>query len=184
MAIANRKKIFDITEIALMAAIICISSWITVPLGTIPFTLQTFGVFLAFRFLGGKKGLASVAIYILLGAVGLPVFSNFGSGIGKILGPTGGYLLGFAVSGFIITVLEKFDREKVIFRIITDILSLVSCYALGTVWFYYSVGHGTQMSVLAMLSACVFPFVIPDIAKILLAELISSKLQKALKRNM
>ena len=79
---------------ALTAAIIAVCAWITVP-GPVPFTMQTFGVFLALRLLGGKRGSISVALYILLGAAGLPVFSGFKAGIGVLIGPTGGYILGF-----------------------------------------------------------------------------------------
>ncbi|MDE5995213.1 MAG: biotin transporter BioY [Oscillospiraceae bacterium] len=177
----RKNKIFDITLIALMAAVICVCSWITIPLGTIPFTLQTFGVFLALRFLGGKKGTASIIIYLLLGAVGLPVFSNFGAGVGKILGPTGGYMLGFIFSGITIILLEKFDKQIKYLRIVTDIIALTGCYALGTAWFYFFIGKNSGMSIFAVLSACVIPFIIPDIVKIALSEIISLKIPNKIK---
>lgn len=179
----NKSKIFDITLIALMAAVICVCSWVTIPVGTIPFTLQTFGVFLALRFLGGKKGTVSIIIYLLLGAAGLPVFSNFGAGIGKIMGPTGGYLLGFIFSGLVIAVLEKFDKQVKYLRIITDLIAMISYYALGTAWFYFFIGKSSGMTVFAVLSACVLPFIIPDIVKIALAEIISLRMPKSFKKN-
>lgn len=172
----NRNRIFDITLIALMAAVICVCSWITIPFGTIPFTLQTFGVFLALRYSGGKRGTAAIIIYLLLGAAGLPVFSNFGAGIGKILGPTGGYMLGFIFSGITVILLEKFDGKNKKLLIFTDALALLGCYALGTVWFYSFFGKSKGMSIFAVLSACVIPFIIPDIVKIALAEIISLKM--------
>lgn len=179
----KKEKIYSITLTALMSAVICVCSWITVPLGSIPFTLQTFGVFLALRFLGGKKGTLSIIIYLLLGAVGLPVFSNFGAGVGKILGPTGGYMLGFIFSGIVIMLLEKFDRKIKYFRILTDIIALTGCYALGTAWFYIFIGVKNGMSIFAVLSACVIPFILPDIIKIALAEIIASKIPNRAKRS-
>lgn len=177
----KKSKIFDITLIAFMAAVICVCSWITIPFGTIPFTLQTFGVFLALRFLGGKRGTAAIIIYLLLGAVGLPVFSNFGAGLGKIFGPTGGYMLGFIFSGITVILLEKFDRQRKYLRIITDIIALTGCYALGTAWFYFFIGKNNGMSIFAVLSACVIPFTVPDIIKIAIAEIISIKIPNKIK---
>lgn len=180
----QKNKIFDITLTALMAAVICVCSWITVPFGTVPFTLQTFGVYLTLRFLGGKKGTAAIIIYLLLGAAGLPVFSNFGAGIGKIVGPTGGYIFGFIAIGIIIMIFEKIDKGSKILRIVADLLSLISLYAIGTAWFYFFVGRAKGMSIFAVLSACVIPFIIPDIVKIALAETISLKLPKKIKKDM
>lgn len=179
----SKNRIFDIVLIALMAAVICVCSWITVPFGAIPFTLQTFGVFLSLRFIGGKRGTASIIIYLLLGAAGLPVFSNFGAGIGKILGPTGGYMLGFIFSGITVILFEKFDSRIKLLRIFTDALALLGCYALGTVWFYSFFGKAKGMSIFAVLSACVIPFIVPDIIKIALAEIISLKTPDKIKNK-
>lgn len=176
------KTITDITLIALMAAIISVCSWITVPLGAVPFTLQTFGVFLALRFLGGKKGTASIAVYILLGIAGLPVFSNFGSGIGKIAGPTGGFIFGFLFVGIIIILMEKFDNKSKLMRAAVDLLSLIVLYATGTAWFWLFMGKAKGMGIFAILSACVFPFILPDLLKIFLAEAVSKAAGK-LKKN-
>ena len=90
----QRIALRDLTWIAICAAIICVCAWITVP-ATVPFTLQVLGVFLSIRLLGGKKGTAAVAVYILLGMVGLPVFSGFQAGAGVLLGPTGGRSIQF-----------------------------------------------------------------------------------------
>lgn len=179
----KKDRIFDITLIALMAAVICVCSWITVPIGAVPFTLQTFGVFLALRFLGGKKGTAAIIVYLLIGAAGLPVFSNFGAGIGKILGPTGGYMFGFIFSGITVILLEKFDTQNKYLRIITDFIALFGCYSLGTIWFYLFVGRQSGMSIYAVLSACVIPFIIPDITKIAFAEIIALKIPTKVKRS-
>lgn len=87
-------KTRDMALIAAFAAVITVCAWISVP-AAVPFTLQTFAVFLAVGLLGGKRGTIAVAVYILLGAVGVPVFSGFNGGLGALLGITGGYILGF-----------------------------------------------------------------------------------------
>ena len=88
-AIARKRiSVYDLVMVALFAALIAVCAWVTVP-GAVPFTLQTMGVFLAVGLLGGKRGTASVLVYILLGAVGMPVFSGFSGGVGRLLGPAG-----------------------------------------------------------------------------------------------
>ena len=87
-------KIRDMAYISLSAAVIAVCAWITVPF-TVPFTMQTFAVFLAVLLFGSARGMLSILLYIALGAVGLPVFSSFGGGIGVLIGPTGGYIIGF-----------------------------------------------------------------------------------------
>ena len=88
----QRSKTYDIVYIAVFAVIMAICSWISIP-AAVPFTLQTFGVFIAVGVLGGKRGSLSVLVFILLGAIGIPVFANFSGGIGVLAGPTGGYII-------------------------------------------------------------------------------------------
>ena len=83
---ATKTKTYDLAYIAIFAVLIAICSWISIPM-TVPFTLQTFGVFIAAGVLGGKRGTLSVLVFILLGAVGIPVFANFSGGIGVLVGP-------------------------------------------------------------------------------------------------
>ena len=92
--------------IGLFAVVIAICSWISIPT-VVPFTLQTFAVFLAVAVLGGKRGTLSVIVYVLLGAVGLPVFSGFKGGIGVLLNTTGGYIIGFIFSALLMWAFEK-----------------------------------------------------------------------------
>ena len=96
----NRFKTIDLAYIAICAALIVICSWISIPTA-VPFTLQTFAVFASLGLLGGKKGTLSVLVFLILGAIGLPVFANFGGGLGVLLGSTGGYLIGFIFMGLI-----------------------------------------------------------------------------------
>ena len=94
-AATSQTKVRDLAYIALMAALMAICSWITLPIGPVPFTMQTFAIFTAVLLLGGKRGTIAFVVYLLLGVVGLPVFSGFSAGPGVLLGSTGGYLLGF-----------------------------------------------------------------------------------------
>lgn len=170
----------DTALIALMAVVIAVCSWISIP-ATVPFTLQTMGIFIALRLLGGKKGTLSVLVYILLGAVGLPVFSGFTGGLSKLVGPTGGYILGFLAAGVVYALLEKVPKHGRIMDYVRMVAGLLTCYGLGTAWFYFSYGVKNAMGLGAVLMACVVPFLLPDALKIVLAQLLAEKLQKKMK---
>ena len=104
-----------ILSIGIFAAMISICSWITIP-ATVPFTLQTMGIFTAIGILGGQRGTLAVLTYILLGAVGIPVFSGFSGGIGIIFGTTGGYIIGFLFSAILMWGIEAiFGRNQIVF---------------------------------------------------------------------
>ena len=120
--------------IAVFAVLIAICSWISIPT-TVPFTLQTFAVFLAVGVLGGKRGSLSVLIYILLGAVGIPVFAGFSGGFGILLGQTGGYIVGFLFSALLMWLMEALLGKKTWVLGLSMVLGLIVCYAIGTVWF-------------------------------------------------
>lgn len=159
-----------------MSVIIAVCAWLTVP-AAVPFTMQTFGVFFALLFLGGKKGTAAIALYLVLGAVGLPVFAGFSGGIGHIFGATGGYMLGFLITGIMYIIFEKIGKSAKI-AVFSLILGLLACYAFGTLWFsIYKKG----MSIIPALSVCVVPFIIPDLLKLALAVILSQKIKKVLK---
>ena len=175
-ATTRRSKTLDMAYIAIFAGVMAICSWISIP-ATVPFTLQTFGVFLAVGVLGGKRGTLSVLIYILLGAIGLPVFAGFSGGIGSILGTTGGYIIGFLFSALVMWGMEAAFGKKLWVRALSMVLGLAVCYAFGTAWFMLvyarssgAVGLGT------VLGWCVIPFIIPDLVKIALALLLCKRL--------
>ena len=170
------------TYIAVFAVIIAICSWITIPFPLVPFTMQTFGVFLTVGTLGGKKGTLSVLVYLLLGIIGVPVFSGFASGIGAILGATGGYLTGFLLTALVMWLMEKLLGKKTWVLALSMLIGLILCYAFGTFWFMnvYAKTNG-PIGLLGALSACVFPFIIPDIIKIILALTVSKRLSAAIK---
>ena len=174
----QRSKTYDIVYIAVFAVIMAICSWISIP-AAVPFTLQTFGVFIAAGVLGGKRGTLSVLVFILLGAVGIPVFANFSGGIGVLAGPTGGYIIGFLFSALVMWAMEKLPGKKSIMQIVSMVVGLVVCYAFGTAWFMVVYGKvNGPVGLVTALGWCVFPFIIPDLIKIALAYVLSRKLRK------
>ena len=178
----KRVSVYDLVMVALFAALITVCAWVTIP-GSVPFTLQTMGVFLAVGLLGGKRGTAAVLVYILLGAVGLPVFSGFSGGVGRLLGTTGGYIIGFLVAALAMWAMEAiFGRAKWVLPV-SMLLGLLLCYAFGTVWFLvlYTQTKGA-ISVVSVLSMCVIPFILPDLMKIALAMLLTNRLGRFIRK--
>lgn len=155
------------TRSAFFAALIMVCSWLSVPIGDIAFTLQTLGIFLSLTILGGKWGSVSILIYLLLGAMGLPVFSSFRGGIGILLGATGGYLWGFALGGLVYRLLERFGSLPGL------IAAQLVCYVCGTAWFAMYSGGGIGF----VLLRCVVPFLIPDFLKIWLTLYLKNRLK-------
>lgn len=176
-----KSKAYDLVLVALFAALMALCAWVTVPYA-VPFTMQTFGVFLALLLLGGKRGTICMAVYLLLGAVGLPVFSGFRGGVGALVGSTGGYLVGFIVSALLMWALSGFARKSRWTLAASMALSLAACYAFGTAWFVIvSVRAGKAMTVGAALSMCVLPYIVPDAAKLWLACVLARRLKKFVK---
>lgn len=164
----------DLSYIAIMAGLIAICSWIAVPT-TVPFTLQTFGVFLAVGTLGGSRGSCSVLVYLLLGLVGFPVFASFTGGAGALLGASGGYLTGFLFAALTYWLITSLLGNRRVVMFCAMLLGLIVCYAFGTAWFliFYARSNGSPTTLFAALSWCVFPFIIPDLIKIIMAMTLS-----------
>lgn len=173
----SRSKTYDMVYIGVFAVLMAICSWISIPTA-VPFTLQTFGVFMAVGMLGGKRGTIAVLLYILLGAVGVPVFAGMTGGIGILAGTTGGYIVGFLFSALVMWAMEKLPGKKAVIQILSMAAGLIVCYAFGTLWFMtvYMRTNGA-VSLSAVLGWCVLPFIIPDIIKIILAYGLSRKLK-------
>lgn len=177
----NRITTKELVFTALMAVIIAVCSWISIPT-TVPFTLQTFGVFMAVGLIGGKKGSLAILVYILLGAVGVPVFAGFSGGIGILFGTTGGYIVGFLLSGLVYWAITAAFGEKLPIMITAMVLGLIVCYAFGTAWFMIVYAKNVEAIGLATaLGWCVFPFIIPDCIKIALAIVLTKQLKKYVK---
>ena len=168
--------------IALCAAVMAVCSWISIP-AAVPFTMQTFGVFLAVGLLGGRNGTLAVLIYILLGAAGLPVFSGFAGGIGHLFGATGGYIIGFIFSALLMWLAEALLGRSNKTLVASMIAGLLVCYAFGTAWFMvvYAKNSGS-IGLITALSWCVFPYIIPDALKIILAAGLTRRLRPLIKR--
>ena len=175
-----KPKALNLTMTALFAVIICICSMLSIP-AAIPFTMQTFAVFLALFMLGGKYGTLSITVYILLGITGLPVFHNFTGGIGILMGSTGGFILGFILCGAVYLLMTRPISKKPFFKLISAFTGLVVCYITGTLWFVFTSSQGAGFA--AALLTCVVPFIVPDAVKILLAYFISQKLSKVTRLN-
>lgn len=176
-ATKNKTKTYDMAYIGIFAVLMAICSWISIPM-TVPITLQTFGVFMAVGVLGGKRGTLSVLVFILLGAIGVPVFAGFSGGIGVILSSTGGYIVGFLFSALVMWGIEKVWGNKPVVQIISMLLGLIVCYALGTIWFMIVYARDTgAVGLGTVLGWCVIPFIIPDLVKIALAFLLSRRIR-------
>ena len=175
-AAASRSKTYDMVYIAIFAVLMAICSWISIPM-TVPFTLQTFGVFISVGILGGKRGTVAVLVYILLGAIGVPVFAGFSGGFGVLLNTTGGYIIGFLFSALVMWGIEKVFGRKPVMQILSMLVGLIVCYAIGTAWFMvvYSRANGA-VGLGTVLGWCVIPFIIPDLVKIALAFVLSARL--------
>ena len=152
-----KMRTLDMAYIALFAVLIAVCAWISIPT-TVPFTLQTFGIFLAVGVLGGKRGTLAVLVYLLLGAVGIPVFAGFSGGVGCLLGSTGGYLVGFLFTALVMWAMERLMGKKLWVLALSMLLGLVVCYAFGTVWFILVYARTTgEIGLLTALGWCVFP---------------------------
>ncbi len=169
-------SIRDMIYVSLMAVVIALCSWLSVP-AAVPFTMQTFAVFCALLLLGGRRGFLAVGLYILLAVCGLPVLSGFRGGIGALLGPTGGYVLGFLLCALLYRLFEKKLPALALL-----VLGLLLCYLFGTLWFVYVYSSGgKEIGFGAALGLCVLPYLIPDAIKLLLAFVLARRVKKAVK---
>lgn len=171
-----KNKTFDLTLTALFAVIICVCSWLSIP-SAVPFTLQTFAVFLTLLVLGGKRGTIAIILYILLGAVGLPVFHSFTGGIGILIGPSGGYITGFLLLSLTYWLITKKAGEKLWIKALALLTGLILCYIAGCAQFALV----SYVSVKTAVLTCVLPFVLPDILKLFLSVFLSIRLVRVSK---
>lgn len=161
----------NMVKCALFAALMSICAWISIPVGNMVFTLQLFGIFLTLLVLGGKWGTLSVLLYLLLGLVGLPVFSGFKGGIGVLLGPTGGYLPGFLLCGLIFWLITAVKGSP----ILGLCAGLLGCYAVSCVWFCVLYGNITLWGAIG---AYILPYMIPDGVKLAAAVFLARRLKR------
>ena len=180
----SRLRTLDMAYIALFAVLMAVCAWITVPLPKplVQFTLQTFAMFMALTTLGGRRGLYAMVVYLLLGAVGVPVFSGFRGGLGVLLDTTGGYIIGFAAAALVYWLLTAKLGDSLPVKIAACVLGLAVCYAFGTAWFLVLYARTTgPIGVTTALSWCVLPYIVPDLLKLALAVVLSGRIKKFLK---
>lgn len=171
----------DLVYIAIFAALLAICSWISINT-VVPFTLQTFGVFLTCGLLGGRRGTLAILLYLLMAAVGVPVLAGFSGGLGILLGSTGGYILGFVLIALLMWGIERFFGDRLWLLGVGMVVGMIVCYFFGTVWYMvvYTRTEGS-LGILTALSWCVFPFIIPDAVKIVLALTLTARLRRYVK---
>ena len=161
----------------LFAAILAVCAWISVPLGDMMITLQTFGIFLTLGLLGGKRGALSVLVYLILGAVGAPVFSGFRGGLGALLGTTGGYIFGFMLTSLVYWLITAI-KDTPITRLIAMVLGLLLCYGCGSWWYMTRYLSSGDLTLSMVLLKCVVPYLIPAGIKLALAWILTGKLKR------
>lgn len=172
-------KVREMALVALFAALTGIFSQIQIPLpGMVPLSLATLAGYLAVMVLDWKSAFLSQVIYLLLGAVGIPVFSNFGT-LSRLIGPTGGYLIGYAACALTAGLMMRITGKKIGWAILALVAGTVVCYLLGTAWYVIVM----KSSWIPALTACVIPFLPGDVVKILIGVLAGNRLRKALHRN-
>lgn len=159
---ASTQQLKRMVYAALMAALTAAGAYIAIPIGPVPIVLQNLFIMLAGLLLGGRWGLISVGVYLLAGAVGMPVFAGGTGGVGKFVGPTGGYLLGFAAAAYLVGVISERGRGRVAIDLLAMIAGTLIIYAFGVSWLKVVTG----MSVSKAVAVGMLPFLIGDALKI------------------
>lgn len=175
--ISKKRKLYTLSITAVMTAVMCVVAPMSIPIGPVPISFTILAIFLALYLLGWKMGTLSFILYLFIGMMGLPVFSGFSGGLGKLMGPTGGYIIGFIpmalLAGFVI---EKVNNRAIHF--VAMVLGTAICYAFGTAWFCVV----TETGIAAALGTCVIPFIPADIIKIVIAMVLGPVLRKLLQQ--
>ena len=173
----------DLAYMAMAVALIAVCSWISIPT-TVPFTMQTFAVCLVSALLGTRRGFLAVACYLLLGAVGTPVFAGFKGGLGALLGVTGGYLVGFLFTALIAGAGAELSGRKLAVTLGAMAVGVLLCYVFGTAWFMVAYAKNSgPIGVGTALAWCVLPYLLPDAVKITLAAVLARRLYPLIDRK-
>ena len=174
----SKNKTYNMVMIALTAAVYCIIAPMVIPIGPVPISFSNLVIYLSLYLVGGRMAAISYLVYILMGLVGLPVFSGYSGGVGKLLGPTGGYIIGFLPMAMIAGMIVDNFRSAII-HFLGMLSATLIAYILGTIWF--SMVMDTVF--IAALEVCVFPFIPGDIVKIVIAVIIGPALRKRLEKE-
>lgn len=183
----NKKSAtYDICIIAMFVSLITVCAWISVPIGDIPVSLQTLAVCLASGLLGTKRGTAAVFVYIILGLIGVPVFTGFGA-TARLIGPTGGYIVGFIATALTVGFASdctgnKKSAVRLAVLILSMVVGIAMCYAFGTAWFLiFERAENNPVGLISVLSVCVLPYIPFDIVKTIIASALVFSLKKFVK---
>ena len=164
---------------SLLAALTAAGAYLSIPIGPVPIILQNMFVLLSGLLLGSRWGLASVGVYILAGACGLPVFAGGLGGISRIAGPTGGYLLGYLPAVYVIGLITEKIKQNMVVDVIAMICGCIIIYACGVTWLKVLTG----MTLAKTLTVGIYPFLIGDALKIAAAAVIAKSLRPVIMRN-
>lgn len=167
-----RARALDVAYVDMAAAVLAVCSWISVPMPKplVSFTMQTFAVALIAGLLGVRRGTAAVAVWLALGALGVPVFAGFNGGIAYMLGSTGGYLWGFLLWAPMEGFLFRLGKGKLPLLILGMAAGLALCYTFGTAWFMVVYARTTgPVALSTVLGWCVLPYLVPDAVKLAMA---------------
>ena len=186
----NRFFIYDLVLISISAALITVCSWISIPLGPLPFTLQTMGILAVMLTCGGRRGTISILVYLVMGFCGVPVFAGFKGGVAALIGPTGGFLVGFVIAALVYWLLERIVFKRLmtstvrtwIFGVLNSLIFEVVMYFIGVIWFMtvYAAQTG-PVGFSSVMTWCVIPFIVPDIVKMAFAVVIGERARKLVK---
>ena len=180
-----KSRTYKMILVALFAALIAVGAFIRIPVPFVPFTMQTFFIVLSGMLLGRKLGAASAALYVLIGLIGIPVFTQ-GGGIGYVLKPSFGYLIGFVVGAYVTGAIARSTPSPSFGRLLLSAgVGLIAVYVLGTAYFYFLSNYylGQPVSVWTAVLYCFLVFVPGDLAKSLVAALIAKRMIPALQKN-
>lgn len=178
----KNKSLYKISRAALFSAVICVCAFINFPFGSVPVSMALLGVMLSGVILSPAEAFCSSLVYILIGAMGLPVFSGAGAGFGVLFGPTGGYIWSYPITAFIISLVRLFKCKNRISEYFVSLLGCIIgvlfCYICGTLQYMYI----CDTSFYTAMITCIIPFIFFDIIKMLIACSIGIPLKERIKR--
>lgn len=174
----TKTNVREMALIAVMAAVICVLGPLSIPIGVVPISFTNLAVYLAIYALGRRRGTISYLVYLLLGMIGVPVFSGFSGGVGKLFGPTGGYLIGFLFMALLCGWFIDTFSCALVPSFAGMVLGTLVCYLFGTLWLAYQAG----LTFSAALAAGVLPFVAGDLIKMAIAAVIGPQVRRQLAR--
>lgn len=174
----KQSALFNMTSCALMAALMCVLCPVSIPIGPVPISLSVLVILVTVVVLGTWRALVSYTVYLLLGAVGMPVFTGFQGGLGKMAGPTGGYLLGFWLMILIGGIIMERSKRNLWLTMLGMAVGVAVDYVFGTAWFVLQTGSTLTHA----LEVCVYPFIPLDLLKIVAATVFGKLVWKTLIR--